>query len=224
MEYNTTRNKMVIREYGRNIQKMIEYASTVEDREKKTQKAKQIVSVMAQMNPQTRDVTDARHKLWDHIQMISGYNLDVDSPFPPPSPQEINRKPERLSYHITSDVQFRYYGRNISLIIEKAIEMEEGDEKQALTRTIANHLKKSYLSWNRESVSDELIADHLSLLSRGKLKLSDDDRLSNTSDILARNKKKKFKKENNTGNQNFNQNHNHTFNKSKKEKKQKPME
>ncbi len=223
MEYNTTRNQMVIREYGRNIQKMIEYTLTIEDREKRTQMAKQIINVMAQMNPQTRDVSDARHKLWDHLHIISGYKLDVDSPFPPPSPQEISRRPERLSYHRPSDLQFRYYGRNISLIIEKAIEKEDGDEKQALTRTIANHLKKSYLSWNRESVTDELIAEHLSLLSGGKLKLSDDDKLSNTSDILARNKKKKFKKENNAG-QNTGQNHNHSFNKAKKDKKQKPME
>jgi hypothetical protein len=221
MEYNTTRNSLVIREYGRNIQKMIEYTIGVEDKEKRTQLAKYIVNVMAQMNPMARDQGDVKHKLWDHLFIIADYKLDVDAPFDPPSPAELKRRPERISYHNPSDIAFRYYGKNIDLIIEKAIQMEDGPEKQALTRTIANHLKKSYLSWNRESVTDELIAEHLSTLSRGKLKLSDEDRLSHTNEILARNKKKKFKKENN-GNHNNIQNHN--FNKIRKEKKQKPFE
>ncbi|MCX6233704.1 MAG: DUF4290 domain-containing protein [Bacteroidetes bacterium] len=221
MEYNTTRNNLVIREYGRNIQKMIEYTIAIEDREKRTQLAKYIVNLMAQMNPVSREMGDVKHKLWDHLHIIADYKLDIDAPFPPPTPQEIALRPERIPYHNPGDIMFRYYGKNIDKIIDKAIEMEDGPEKQAITRTIANHLKKSYLSWNRESVTDELIADHLNTLSRGKLKLSDEDRLSHTNDILARNKKKKFKKE---GNGNHNNNLNHNYNKVRKEKKQKPFE
>ena len=181
---------MVIPEYGRNIQEMIEYTCAIEDREKRNKSAKFIINVMSQMHPQVRDSVDYKHKLWDHLHIIADFKMDVDAPYPPPSPLTLSTKPEHLSYH-DKEIAYRHYGKNIALIIEKAIEYEEGPEKDALVKIIAIHLKKSYLNWNRDSVSDELIEEHLRVLSQGKLKLKEDVRLTTTSDLLARNKPRK---------------------------------
>jgi len=192
---------MAIAEYGRNIQQMIEYITTIEDREKRTKAAKFIVNVMAQMHPQVKDTVDYKHKLWDHLYLISDFKLDVDSPYPPPPPQVLSSKPEPLSCKGT-EIRFRHYGKNITLMIEKASAYEEGPEKDALAKMIANHMKKSYLNWNRDSVTDELIEEQLGILSNGALKLKENTRLSATSDILAQNKKRRpFRpKENNSQN------------------------
>jgi len=200
MNYNTSRGPMTISEYGRNFQKMIEYVTTIEDREKRTKAAKFLVGVMAQMHPQTKEAGDYKHKLWDHIHIISGFKLDVDSPYPPPPPLLLSTKPERISYQ-ENKIEFRHYGKNIVLMIEKAIAYEDGPEKDALAKAIANHMKKSYLNWNRESVTDELIESHLSLLSQDRLKLHQDDRLATTSDILARSKKRRIFRPKDSGNQ-----------------------
>jgi len=189
MEYNTTREILPITEYGRNIKKMIDYTITIEDREKRSKLAKAIVSVMSQLNPQMRDNNEFKHKLWDHLFILSEFKLDIDAPYPVPSTIYIDHKPEKISYP-TYNIAFKHYGNNIERIIKKAIEMEEGPQKEALIKTIANHLKKSYLNWNRDSVTDEVIAAHLELLSEGKLKLGQDVVLSNTRDILANNKRK----------------------------------
>ena len=192
MEYNSQREKMIIPEYGRNVQKMIEYAKTIEDREKRTKSAEVIVRVMAGMNPQIKGEQDYMQTLWDHLYIISNFELDIDSPYPIPEKETLARKPEKVEY---SDKKFRIknYGKYIEKIIDRTIEMEDGDEKEELILIIANHLKKSYLSWNRDSVNDETILKHLEELSLGKLKLSDPEAMSSTSDILARNKSKKKK-------------------------------
>lgn len=196
MEYNTTREMMVIPEYGRNVQRMIQYACTIEDRDKRNKAAKYIIMVMGQLNPAVKEVADYKHKLWDHLHIIADFKLDIDSPFPPPPPLSLSTKPERLSYH-DKEIEFKHYGKNIALMIEKATEYEDGPEKDALVNAIANHMKKSYLSWNRESVNDELIEQHLTLLSQDKLRLHKDFRFTHTNDILARNvqpvKKKPFR-------------------------------
>ncbi len=193
MEYNTTRSKLVISEYGRNIQKLIEYAITIEDREKRNRVAKGIVNVMGQINPSYKENNEHKQKLWDHLFIISNFKLDVDSPFPKPSPEIINTKPEKVSYP-SNNIHYKHYGRNIEKIIEKAAEMEDGEEKEALKKTIANHLKKSYLHWNRSSINDNVISDHLAELSNGQLELADDVRLNNTREILARTTKRKHTK------------------------------
>lgn len=193
MEYNTTREKLIIPEYGRNVQKLIEYALTIEDKEKRNNMAHLIVHIMAQMNPQVRENGDYRRKLWDHMFFISEFKLDVDSPYPKPSPDILTEKPEPLEYK-ENEIKFRHYGKNVEKIITAAIEFKEGEEKDALIKTIANHLKKSYLNWNRESVNDELINQHLKILSDGKLSLKEDVQLNSTSEILAKTKKKKHTK------------------------------
>jgi Mg-chelatase subunit ChlI len=190
MDYNTTRDKLITKEYGRNIQQLIRRAIEIEDKEKRSEFTKMIVAVMGTMNPGIRDSGDFRHKLWDHLHIMADFKLDVDSPYPMPSMESLNKKPDALQYK-DSTIRYRMYGVNIVGMIEKAIEYEEGEEKDALTKTIANHMKKSYLAWNRDSVSDDLIAEQLKILSGGKLLLKDEMKLNSTSEILSRNRKKK---------------------------------
>ena len=139
---------------------MIEHIQTIESREKRNQLAKATIQVMGQLNPHLRDINDFKHKLWDHLFIMSNFELDVDSPYPIPSEETLTRKPEKLKYP-SNHIKIRHYGRHIEEMIAKASEYEEGEEKKALVKMIANHLKKSYLTWNRDSVTDEEIASHL---------------------------------------------------------------
>lgn len=193
MEYNTQKSKLIIAEYGRNLQQMVEDCTKIEDREKRTHTAEFIVNVMAQMNPKVKESGEYKQKLWDHIHIMSDFKLDVDSPFPPPSKEVLRFQHKSLKYQ-QSNIRYRHYGKNIEQIIAKAVTYEEGPEKEALIKTIANHLKKSYLNWNRNSVDDEVILSNLSDLSGNRLRLSEEHKLSHTNEILARNKKKKFVK------------------------------
>jgi hypothetical protein len=193
MEYNSQRSKMSISEYGRNIQKMIEQIITIEDREQRNHQARAIINVMGQLNPHLRDVNDFKHKLWDHLFIMSDFKLDVDSPYPIPSPQSLARKPERLSY-ASNHIRYKHYGRHIEKMIEKATEFEDGEEKDALIKLIANHLKKSYLTWNRDAVTDEEIAKHLKELSNGKLQLDENIKLSHPNEAPPQQKQQIKKK------------------------------
>ncbi len=188
---------MNISQYGRNIQKMIEYIMTVDDREERNKLTKATIDIMGQLNPHLRDVTDFKHKLWDHLFIMSDFKLDVDSPYPKPSPEILTKKPEKLKY-ASNDINFKHYGRNLERMIAKATEFEEGKEKDALITLIANHMKKCYLTWNRESVNDSEISEHLSILSNGKLKLNKNIRLNNTAEILSKNKRRKHQQKHST--------------------------
>jgi hypothetical protein len=193
MEYNSQREHLIIPEYGRNIQKLIEYTVSIEDDDKRNKSARVIINMMSQINPGVKDSLDYQRKLWDHMYIISKFRLVVESPFPPPSQDELDKKPGKIPYS-EGKIKYRHYGKNIENIIEKAVDFEDGDEKEALTLTIANHLKKSYLNWNRDSVADETIIKQLTKMSDGKLELPEETKLSATNEILARNKprKKKF--------------------------------
>lgn len=193
MEYNTARDYLIIPEYGRNVQKMVDYAITIEDREKRTNTAQAIIVSMAQMNPSIKETIDYHQVLWDHLFIISKFKLDVDSPYPPPSKEKLEKKPDRIEYSVRNIV-LRHYGKHIINIIAKAREYEEGEEKQALILAIANQMKKSYLKWNRESVNDATIAKHLSELSDGKLVLPEDAQLIAISEVIQRPKNIKKKK------------------------------
>ncbi len=198
MEYNTTRNQMIIPEYGRNIQNMINLLPAIEDRDKRTKAAHYIINVMAQLSAQ-KDSADFKQKLWDHLHIIAQFQLDIDSPFPPPSPEKLHRKPSQLTYS-NRKIRHGHYGQHILGMIKKAVEFEEGEEKEALVHALANYMKKSYLPGNRDSVSDGTITGNLEELSHGKLILADESKLVATNEILARNsagaaamvKKKKF--------------------------------
>ena len=141
MNYNTQRKKLAIPEYGRNIQGLVDYAMTIEDREKRNSFVNIIINAMAQVNPSVKETSNYKHKLWDHLFIMSDYKLDVDSPFPKPIPEEVESKPERLNYK-SSFIRFRPYGKIIENMIDKIIDMPEGEEKKTLIEMIAQHLKK----------------------------------------------------------------------------------
>ncbi len=199
MDYNSGLPHLVLPEYGRNIQRMVEFAISVKDRDERNKVAQAIIAVMGQLNPHLRDVTDFKHKLWDHIFIISDFKLDVDSPYPLPTRETFITKPDRISYP-SGKIKYKPYGKVLEGIIAKAREYPEGEEKTYLIEVIANLLKRSYLTWNRDSVNDEVILKHLEELSDGELKLQDASKLSHTNDILARNRTKKFGDNNNNNN------------------------
>jgi len=194
IEYNTERPSLIIPEYGRHIQKMVDYAVNLENREDRNKIARSIISVMGNLNPHLRDVPDFQPMLWDQLFIISDFKLDVDSPYPIPTKEELNERPQPLKYP-QNHPKYRFYGNNIKRMIDVAKDWEDGDKKDGLILTIANHMKKSFLNWNKDTVDDQVIFNHLFELSEGKinLKQSQED-LSNAADLLK--SKKRF---NNTG-------------------------
>jgi len=183
MKYNTTRSKIINGEYGRHIQKMIEYAVEIKDRNLRTQQANAIVRSMSIFVPGSKDTEDYWHKLWDNLFIISDYKLDVDSPFPMPDREETKEHAKRLQYP-KHNIQFRPYGYLIENIIDKIVAEVDCPDKEQVIVNVANHLKKQYLNWNRDSVNDELIVEHLNTLSNGKLELRENFRFSTTQSIL----------------------------------------
>ncbi|NNT72072.1 DUF4290 domain-containing protein [Flavobacterium sp. IMCC34852] len=189
LEYNAERPHLIIPEYGRHLQKLIDQATLIADREERNKAAKYIIQVMGSLNPHLRDVPDFQHKLWDQIFIMSDFRLDVDSPYPIPTRDVINLKPERLPYP-QKNPKYRFYGNNIKYMIDVANSWEEGEMKNALVKVIANHMKKSYLSWNKDTVTDTVIFEHLYELSEGRLNLlQSTEELLKTNDLMRTNKK-----------------------------------
>ena len=199
MEYNTARNQLIIPEYGRNIQKMIEYACTIKDRSERNNAANAIVAVMGTLNPHLRDITDFKHKLWDHLFIISDFKLDVDCPYPMPSAQTFKVKPKKVPYPKT-DIKYKYYGKTMEMMVHTIGEMDEGPAKEQLIQTIANFMKLQYLSWNRDTVDDNVIFQHLKELSKDGIEVKDSLKLQETFAFttknagLSRSQKKQHKK------------------------------
>lgn len=194
MEYNTNRKKLVLPEYGRNIQKMILLAKAEPDTEKRNKMAQAIIAIMGNMNPHLRDIVDFKHKLWDHLAIIAEFDLDIESPYPTPGIETLNAKPEKVPYK-TKATKFKHYGQTIEKMVKVAIDMEEGELKEILIQLIANHMKKSYLTWNKEAVADAQIFRDLKIISEGKIDLdTDKTTLIETRDILAKNKRRKVQR------------------------------
>ena len=168
MQYNTQRGGMQIPEYGRNVQKMVAYCLTVEDKEHRNEVAHSIIDVIGNLNPHLRDVPDYRHKLWDHLFIMSGFKLDVESPYPIPTEETFESKPELLDYPVRN-LRFRYYGKVAIAMIGKIAEMEENEERTAMLTATANQMKKNYLAWNKDTVQDSLILSDINTISNGKL-------------------------------------------------------
>ena len=199
MEYNTSLSKLIIPEYGRNVQKMVHSIIAIEDREKRNHQAKSIIEVMGNLNPHLRDVPDFKHKLWDHLFIMSDFHLDVDSPYDRPSKESFEEKPEILKYS-DNNIKFRHYGKILPLIIKRTIDLDEGEYKDFLVFTIANHMKKSYLTWNKANVEDEVILKHLSQMSDDKLSMKETFKLSSFSDVKTqKNYKKNYSRGRNHG-------------------------
>ena len=177
LEYNSSRNKLVISEYGRHIQKLVEHAMTLKDKEERQKMANGIIDIMGELNPQLRDVADFKHKLWDHLFVISNFELDVDSPYEKPIIEKLFEKPEPLAYP-NSKIKYNHYGKVIELMIDEAIKMEDQELKSKLVIAIANQMKKFYVNWNLDTVEDEIILNQLTQLSKGKLSVPEGIELS----------------------------------------------
>lgn len=168
--YNTERVRLYIPEYGRNVQKMVEYLKTIEDREKRNEQAKAVIKVMEIINPAVKLQENYEHKLWDHLHIISGFSLDVDSPYPVPAPESLNEKPLMVPIE-KRPIKATHYGRNIENIIELIASTEDGDVKTEMIRTLAVYMRQQYLIWNKDTVSDQTIFQDIEKLSDYRIKV-----------------------------------------------------
>ena len=168
MEYNTTRSKMLMPEYGRNVQRMVEHLMTIEDRDKRLKSAEAIVDLMGTLNPHLKTMEDYKHKLWDHLVQMTDFKLDVDAPYPAPTVEQLRQKPEPLPYPQKS-IRHRHFGKNLKALIEKTIEEQDEEKRQEMTQLIGYYMKLSYINWHREPVHDDMIRNELSVLTNGKL-------------------------------------------------------
>ncbi len=175
--YNTERVKLYIPEYGRNVQKMVDYLKTIEDRKKRNEQARAIIKVMEILNPAVHLEEDFEHKLWDHLYIISGFDLDIDAPYPMPAPETLNQKPEKVPFN-NKPIKAVHYGRNIENIIELIAGKEDGEAKTAMIRQLAIYMRQQYLIWNKETVADETIFQDIERLSDYRIKVPEGMQLS----------------------------------------------
>lgn len=168
MEYNTARNHLVMKEYGRHIQKMIEYLLTLEDRETRQRNAYAVIELMGFLNPHLKNVEDFRHKLWDHLFLISDFKLDVDSPYPIPTRETLRGRPDPLSYPKRYP-KFSHLGKNLELVINKALKEENPEKKQGFANAIAYYMKLAYSNWHKETLHDDAIQGELGAITQGQL-------------------------------------------------------
>lgn len=174
MEYNTQQRQLPLPEYGRSVQNMVDHALTIENREERQRCANTIINIMGNMFPQLRDAEDYRNKLWDHLAIMSDFQLDIDYPVEVVKKESLECKPDRIPYS-QNNIRFRHYGRFVQDLIGIAVNYPEGPEKIQLVRMIANHMKKDYLQWNKDGVEDQKILQDLCEMSDGKIQLSPED-------------------------------------------------
>ncbi|MCW1954137.1 MAG: DUF4290 domain-containing protein [Flavobacteriia bacterium] len=212
LEYNTEREKLIIPEYGRHFQKMVDHAVSVEDKDERIKLANAIVSVMGNLQPHLRDVPEFNHKLWDQLFIMSDFKLDVPSPFPITSKELLEQKPDPLNYP-QNFPKYRFYGNNIKRMIDVAISWEKGEKRSGLEHTIANHMKKCFLNWNKDTVEDAVIYKHLTELSQGEINLETSGEALTDSDTFLKNM---IVKHTPTNNRNKNNNKQRNNNRQKK--------
>jgi|TARA_B100000959_G_scaffold30898_1_gene29451 hypothetical protein len=193
MEYNTEREHLIIPEYGRHVQKMVKHATQIKDKKERKECVEAIIAFMGQMNPHLRDVQDFTHKLWDHLFIMSDFELDIESPYPKPKKEKLEEKPKKMPYPKTN-IKFPFYGINVQKMIAHACKMKDGELKETMAGMIANHMKKDYLNWNKAFVDNQTILNHLNKLSEGKLKTHPDFQLIADKDIQRPKIYKKLKK------------------------------
>jgi hypothetical protein len=169
-DYNTQLSPVILKEYGRNVQKLANYINTIEDREKRNKYAQILVELMRQIHPNMREGQDYTNKLWDDLYIVSGFNLEVDSPYPLPEKTLLGKKPKRVGYN-THELRFKHYGHNVDLLIKKAVVMEDPEEQMNALIYIGRLMKYFYSQWNRENVEDAVIVNDIRQLSGGKLNI-----------------------------------------------------
>jgi len=168
MKYNTTRDKLVMPEYGRNIQQMVDFLRTIEDPVVRQKNAKSIIELMGVLNPHLKNVEDFRHKLWDHLYLIADFDLDVESPYPTPTKEKLFKKPEPIPYP-KMHRKHRHLGKNLTAVIDKALATTDEDKRKGFTHSIAYYMKLAYTNWHKEPVHDDMIKDELSEITKGEL-------------------------------------------------------
>lgn len=172
LDYNTQRKKLHMPEYGRHVQKMIEYVAGIPDKEKRNEQIQAVVQVMGTLNPQLRDINDFKHKLWDHVHVISDFNIDIDSPYPTPTRESLSTRPDAIPLQKVP-VKAAHYGRNIQNMIEVIAERQDDEVKTYMIKTLASYMKQQYLIWNKDSVSEETIFNDIYKLSDGRITVPD---------------------------------------------------
>jgi ribosomal protein L21 len=210
-EYNSRCKKLVLPEYGRHIQKMIQYVANIKDRTKRNEQIMALVSIMGDLNPHLRDVNDFKHKLWDHVQIIADFDIDIDSPYPSPSRESFQEKPAIIP-HKTTPVRIMHYGRNVQNMIDAIVARPAAENNDALIVAMGNFMKREYLLWNKDSVTDEIIFRDIVVLSKGRIRVTPEMRLADIQQevlqeinnrspkVLLQIKKKKKKKKKKLGN------------------------
>lgn len=168
MEYNTTRNHLTMREYGRHVQRMIEHVQTIEDPERRQRNAQAVIELMGFLNPHLKNVEDFRHKLWDHLFLIADFKLDVKSPYPIPTRETLKAKPQPLPYP-NRQPKFYHLGKNLEMIINKALAEENPEKKVGFSNAIAYYMKLAYNNWHKEIVHDDAIQSELTAITEGQL-------------------------------------------------------
>jgi len=176
-DYNTTRNELILAEYGRNVQNMVKYICELPDLNERNRYAQAVIELMGFLNPHLRDVADFKHKLWDHLHIISGYKIDVDSPYPKPTPEQAAVKPKHIGYP-QQRIRFKHYGKTVETLIQRAKNTEEPERRAAMVQGIANFMKMAYVTWNKDNVADETILKNLAELSGGELQLEENINLN----------------------------------------------
>ena len=194
MRYNTAEKRLILPEYGRNIQNMVDFCLTIDNREERNRCANAIINIMGNLFPHLRDVNDFKHILWDHLAIMADFKLDVDYPYEIIKKENLNKRPPRLSYS-NSKIAYRHYGQALGQMIQKANDLDEGEEKDVLIRMLANHMKRSFIVWNKDTVDDRKILKDLNELSDGKISLNEEEyKLVENKDIQSSQTRTNYKK------------------------------
>ena len=193
-DYNTQQKKLIMPEYGRNVQQMIDHSVSIEDREERTRCANTIINIMGNLFPHLRDVDDFKHKLWDHLAIMSDFKLDIDYPYEIIRKENLRTKPDRIPYTLTP-IRYRHYGKTLERMIKKCEDYPDGPERDQLISLLANHMKKSFLTWNKEVVDDDKIFKDLREYSHGRIDLSPETfRLKESKEFLQKKNKNNMRK------------------------------
>ncbi|RLD40047.1 MAG: hypothetical protein DRI86_16045 [Bacteroidetes bacterium] len=184
-DYNTTREGLVIREYGRNVQNLVSYAISIEDRNKRTKLAYIIISVMQQVNPSSSINDEYYKKLWNHLYAISEYKLDIDYPYEVKKHEKPDHSQKHMEYK-ENNIIYKFYGKNTELVLQVLSDKEEGEERDQLLLIMANQMKEMYINWNKNIVSDDIINNHIIKITGGKLSLAEGTELISSNTILKK--------------------------------------
>ncbi|MDR0546497.1 MAG: DUF4290 domain-containing protein [Dysgonamonadaceae bacterium] len=196
LKYNTQEKRLALPEYGRNIQNMVDYCVSIPDREERSRCADSIINIMGNMFPHLRDVNDFKHILWDHLAIMADFALDIDYPYEVIKREDMYIRPPRLTYP-QGKITYKHYGRYLESMIRTAVKYEDGEEKEVLTGLLANHMKKSFLTWNKEVVDDRKIFADLEQLSKGNIVLDEEQhKLTESKDILSKKNKNLTRRQN----------------------------